>query len=308
MWRIAGARLLAAIPTMLAIVTLAFILLRMAPGGPFDTEKELLPEVRAHIESAYHLDESLPAQYLRYLGQLVRGDLGPSFQYPDTRVNTLIAAGFPIDLTIGGLALLLACLLGIPLGALAAWREGGWTDRMASALSLLGMSVPVYVAAPLFILLFAVTLQWLPAGGWSDGAWRNRVLPVVSLALPYIAYITRITRTGVASSLHQPWMLAARARGLGTRALLFRYALRPALIPLVAFLGPAIVGAITGSIVIETTFGLPGIGRFFVDGAFNRDYTLVMGVTILYGALILVANLVADLCQAWLDPRSRVPA
>lgn len=296
-------RLAAAVPTLLAIVTLAFVLLRLAPGGPFDTDKEIAPEVRANIERAYHLDEPLPAQYLRYLGGLARGDLGPSFQYPGRRVNELIAEGLPVSLTIGGLALLLACLVGIPLGAFAAWRRGGPVDRIAGFLCLMGISTPVYVTAPLLILLFAVTLQWLPGGGW--GSARQLVLPVLALALPYIAYVTRITRAGFLDTLAQPFIRTARAKGLPPRQVLFGHALKPALLPLVAFLGPAFVGAITGSIVIETTFGIAGIGSHFVQGAFNRDYTLVMGVTIVYGVLIVMANLVADIVQALLDPRRR---
>jgi oligopeptide transport system permease protein len=307
MWRFVLGRLLAAVPTMLAIVTLVFVLLRAAPGGPFDSEKELHPVVRERIERSFHLDEPVPAQYLRYVGQLLRGDLGPSFQYPDKRVNELIAQGFPVDLAIGGLALLLACAIGIPLGAWAAW-QGGVVGRLAGSLSLLGISVPVYVTAPLLILVFAVMLQWLPAGGWGEGAPRNLVLPVLAMALPYMAYVTRIVHSGVLSTLQQPFMRTARAKGLGTRVLLFHHALRPALVPLVAFLGPATAGAITGSIVIESTFGLPGIGRFFVEGAFNRDYTLVMGVTILYGLLIVVANLLADVINALLDARVRLQA
>jgi oligopeptide transport system permease protein len=306
MWRFLLSRLLSAIPTLLAIITPAFVLLRAAPGGPFDFEKEITPAVRASIERAYHLDEPLPKQYLRYLAQLARGDLGPSFQYLDNSVNKFIAEGFPVSLKIGGLALLLACLIGIPLGARAAWRRGGFVDRVAMAVSLVGVSIPVYVAAPLLILLFSVTLQWLPAGDWGGGALRYLILPVVALSLPFIAYVTRIMRASFVEVLEQPYIRTAHAKGLGTRAILFRHALRPALMPLVAFLGPAIVGAITGSIVVETTFGLPGIGRAFVEGAFNRDYTLVMGVTILYGVLIVFANLVADICQALLDPRVRL--
>jgi oligopeptide transport system permease protein len=298
-------RLAAVIPTLLAIVTLAFVLLRLAPGGPFDTDKEIPKEVRANIERAYHLDEPLPVQYLRYLGRLARGDFGPSFQHPGTSVNELIVRGLPVSLTIGGLALLLACVIGIPLGAYAAWRRGGAVDRAAGFLSLLGVSVPVYVAAPLLILLFAVTLQWLPGGGW--GGARHLVLPVLALSLPYIAYVTRITRGGFIEALEQPYIRTAHAKGLPARRILFGHAMRPALMPLVAFLGPAFVGAITGSIVIETTFGLPGIGRFFVEGAFNRDYTLVMGVTIVYGVLIVLANLASDVVQALLDPRLRQP-
>lgn len=305
MGRYALSRLGAAVPTLLAIVTLAFMLLRLAPGGPFDSERNVQPEVRAALERQYHLDESMPAQYVRYLGQLARGDLGPSYYYRDRRVNELIAEALPVDLAIGGLALLLACLIGIPLGALAAWR-GGLLDRVAGLISLVGISMPVYVVAPLIILCFAVTLQWLPAGGWGGGDPRYLVLPVVSMALPYIAYVTRITRAGFLDVLQQPFIRAAQARGLSSRAILFRHAARPALVPLVAFLGPAVVGAITGSIVIESTFGLDGIGQFFVRGAFNRDYSLVMGVTVLYGALIVLANLVVDLLQALLDPRVRL--
>jgi oligopeptide transport system permease protein len=238
MWRFLLSRVLGAIPTLLAIVTLAFVLLRSAPGGPFDTEKVMAPEVRANIEHAYHLDEPLPKQYLRYLAQLARGDMGPSFQYPDESVNSLIAEGFPVDVKIGGLALLLACLVGIPLGARAAWRRGGFMDRLAMGVSLLGISIPVYVVAPLLILVFAVTLQWLPAGGWGGGAMRYVILPVVSLALPYLAYVTRIMRASFVEVLEQPYIRTARAKGLATRDVLFRHALRPALMPLAAFLGP----------------------------------------------------------------------
>lgn len=298
-------RLLLAVPTLLVIITLSFALLQAAPGGPFDADKAMVPEIRAAIEARYHLDEPVVVQYLRYLGGIVRGDFGPSFQYQDTSVTELIAQGLPIDLTIGLLAMLLALLLGAPLGLLAALRRDSLWDRLASTVALLGISVPVYVTAPLLILVFAVTLRWLPAGDWGDGALRNLVLPVLALALPYIAYIARLLRASLLEVLQTPWVRTARAKGLPWRTIVLRHALRPALLPLVAFLGPATVGVITGSIAIETSFGLPGIGRFFVDGAFNRDYTLVMGVTILYGVLIVLANLLADVCQALLDPRVR---
>lgn len=299
-------RLAMAIPTLLVIATLAFGLMHAAPGGPFDSEKELLPEIRASIERAYHLDEPVWRQYLRYLGQVARGDLGPSFQYRDTRVNELIRQGLPIDLTVGGLALALALLLGLPLGALAALRRGTGWDRAALGLALLGISVPVYVIAPLLILVFAVTLNWLPAGDWGEGSWRNLVLPVVALSAPYTAIVARLLRASLAEVMESPYIRTARAKGLPWRTILLRHAARPALLPIISYLGPTTVGVITGSIVIETVFGLPGIGRFFVDGAFNRDYTLVMGVTLLYGVLIVAANLVADLCYAWLDPRVRL--
>ncbi len=299
-------RLLTAIPTLLAIVTLAFFLLRAAPGGPFDQDKPMLPAIKASIEKAYHLDESLPVQYMLYLGQLARGDLGPSFQYADTRVSQLIASGFPIDLTLGALALLLALVVGTPLGAWAARRPGGGLDRAVQWLAPIGISLPVYVTAPLLVHVFAVLLQWLPAGDWNGGQPKHLVLPVLALALPYIAFVLRISRASFGDVLQQPFIRTARAKGLPESTVLFRHALRPALVPLVAFLGPATVGAITGSIAIETTFALPGIGRHFVEGAFNRDYTLVMGITILYGVLIVCANFVVDVVQALLDPRIRL--
>ena len=299
-------RLLYAIPTLLVIVTLAFGLLHAAPGGPFDTEKDMPPEIQASIEATYHLDESVPRQYLRYVQQLLHGDFGPSFQYRNTSVNELIAQGLPIDLIVGGLALLLALLVGMPLGVLAALRRDRWPDRLSMGIALLGISVPVYVTAPLLILVFAVALRWLPAGDWGEGALRNLVLPVIALSLPYVAYVARILRSSLLEVLQAPYIRTARAKGLPWRTVILRHALKPALLPLVSFLGPAAIGVITGSIVIETTFGLPGIGRFFVAGAFNRDYTLVMGVTILYGGLIVLANLLADLCYAWLDPRVRL--
>ena len=299
-------RILYALPTMLVIITLAFGLLHAAPGGPFDAEKAMLPEIRASVEAAYHLDESVPRQYLRYLGRVLHGDLGPSFQYRDTSVNTLIAQGLPIDLKVGGLALLVALLVGIPLGIIAALNRNSFWDRLSMGVAMLGISVPVYVTAPLMVLLFAVTLRWLPAGDWGDGEWHHVVLPVLALSLPYIAYVARLLRTSLIEVLQAPYIRTARAKGLPWRDIVLRHALKPAMLPLVSFLGPAAVGVLTGSIIIETTFGLPGIGRFFVDGAFNRDYTLVMGVTILYGGLIVLANLVADLCYAMLDPRVRL--
>ena len=299
-------RLGTAIPTLFVIATLSFGLLHAAPGGPFDSDKEMLPEIRASIEAAFHLDEPVWRQYVRYLGQLVRGDLGPSFQYRNTSVNELIAQGLPIDLTVGGLALAFALLVGLPLGAVAALNRGSAWDRVALGVSLLGISVPVYVIAPVLVLVFAVTLQWLPAGGWDGGSPRQLVLPVLALAAPYTAIIARLFRASLVDVLDAPYIRTARAKGLPWSTVVLRHASRPALLPVVSYLGPAAVGVITGSIVIETVFSLPGVGRFFVAGAFNRDYTLVMGVTLLYGVLIVLANLVADLCYALLDPRVRL--
>lgn len=299
-------RLLVAVPTLLVIATLAFVLLRATPGGPFDGDKPMIPEIRRSIEARYHLDEPLWQQYLHYLGNLAQGDLGPSFQYRNTSVNELIAQGMPVDMAIGGSALLLALLVGGAIGMLAAVKRNSWIDHFSMSLAVLGISLPVFVIAPLLILVFAILLQWLPPGDWVAGSWRHKVLPVLALAFPYTAYIARLMRASTIEVLASPWIRAARARGLPSRIILLRHALRPALLPVVAFLGPAFAGVITGSIIIETVFGLPGIGRHFITGALNRDYTVVMGVTVLYGALIILFNLLADLCQAWLDPRVRL--
>jgi oligopeptide transport system permease protein len=296
-------RLLGAIPTLLLIATLAFALLHAAPGGPFDSEKQMMPEIQKSIEAQYHLDEPLWKQYLRYLGALAHGDLGPSFQYRNTSVNELIAQGFPVDLAVGGSAILVALLLGGTLGVFAALHRNSWWDYGLMGAAVLGISVPLFVIAPLLILVFAILLQWLPPGDW--GGLSHLVLPVAALAFPYTAYIARLMRGSTLEVLGSRFILTARAKGLPLRTIMLRHALKPALLPLVSFLGPALAGVITGSIVIETTFGLPGIGRYFTTGALNRDYTLVMGITILYGALILVLNLLVDLCYAALDPRVR---
>ena len=298
-------RLATAIPTLLVIATLAFTLLHLTPGGPFDSGKVLVPQIQHNIEARFHLDEPLWRQYLRYLGDLARGDLGPSFTYRNESVNDMIAQGLPIDAAVGGTALLIALLAGGGAGLLAAMRPGSRRDRGLMGLAMLGISVPVFVTAPLLILVFAMRLHWLPAGDWVAGSWRHLLLPSLALALPYTAYIARIVRAAAVDALRDPCILAARARGLPPRIIVLRHALRPTLVPLVSFLGPALAGVLTGSIVIEQVFGLPGIGRFFVTGALNRDYTLVTGITVLYGALIIALNLLVDLCYAWLDPRVR---
>jgi oligopeptide transport system permease protein len=298
-------RVLTAIPTLLVIATLAFMLLHLTPGGPFDSDKVLVPQIQHAIESRYHLDEPLWRQYLRYLGELSRGDFGPSFQYRNTSVNELIAQGLPVDAAIGATAMLIALLLGGGAGLVAATRPGSWRDRLPMGLAMLGISIPVFVTAPLLILVFAMRLHWLPSGDWVARSWRHLLLPALALALPYTAYIARIVRAAAIEALGQPYMRTARAKGLPTHLIVLRHALRPTLMPLVSFLGPALAGVLTGSIVVEQVFGLPGIGRLFVTGALNRDYTVVTGITVLYGALIIGFNLLVDLCYAWLDPRVR---
>jgi oligopeptide transport system permease protein len=298
-------RFLGAIPTLLVIITLAFLLLHAAPGGPFDAQKQIPPIIKQNIERMYHLNEPLYEQYFRYLGNILRGDFGPSYQYRDTTVNQIIRQGLPIDLVIGGWALFASLLIGLPVGILAALRRNTGWDHISMGLAMIGISIPVFVVAPVLILLFAVNLRWLPAGSWVSGSPSHVVLPATALAAPYIAYVARLMRGSMVETLNSPFILMARAKGLPLHQVVLRHAMKPALMPLVSFLGPAVVGVITGSIVIETIFGLPGIGRAFVDGALNRDYTLVLGVTILYGALIVVFNFLADLTYSVLDPRVR---
>ncbi|ALN83836.1 binding-protein-dependent transport system inner membrane component family protein [Lysobacter capsici] len=296
-----ASRLLEVLITLLLLATLCFALLRAAPGGPFDTEKAAPPEVQAVLDAQYRLDQSLPMQYLGWLGDALRGDLGPSFQYPDYTVNQLIANALPVSALNGGLALLLAVLIGVSVGVWAALRAGGWTDRALMLLAGLGLAVPKFVVAPLLVLLFAVTLHWLPAGGWGD--WNNVVLPVIALALPNIAYCARLTRASMLDVLSADYLRAARARGLSDTRLLFTHALKPALLPVVAWLSPALINVVTGSAVVEQVFGIPGMGRYFVQGALNRDYTLVLGVVLVIGALIVAINVVVDAVRGWMDPR-----
>jgi oligopeptide transport system permease protein len=303
--RYAMARVAGAIPTLLIIITLSFLLLHAAPGGPFDAQRQLPPAIKASIERTYHLDEPLYEQYVRYLGSIVRGNFGPSYQYRDTTVNEIIRQGFPIDVIIGGCALLGALIIGLPIGIIAALRRNSIWDALSMALSMAGISVPVFVVAPILILVFAVSLHWLPAGGWVGISPSHIILPAIALAAPYVAYVARLMRGSMVEVLNSPYILMARAKGVPEAQVVMRHALKPALMPLVSFLGPATAGVITGSIVIETIFGLPGIGRAFVGGALNRDYTLVLGVTVLYGALIVFFNLLADIGYSILDPRVR---
>ena len=298
------ARIGEALLTLWLLATLCFFLLRAAPGGPFDSEKSAPPEVQAAIEAQYHFNEPLLSQYGHWLGDVVRGQLGPSFQYPDYTVNELIATSLPISLLNGSLALLLALLIGLPLGIWAALHSGSWTDRILMLGASLGLAMPKFVVAPLLILLFAVTLQWLPAGGW-DGSWRSVILPVIALSLPNLAYCARLTRASLLEVLGADYLQAARGRGLSEARLLFAHALRPGLLPVVAWLSPALINVVSGSAVVEQVFGIPGVGRYFVQGALNRDYTLVLGVVLVIGAAIVVINALVDWLRSAMDPRLR---
>ncbi len=290
--------------TFWAIVTLVFFLVRAAPGGPFDGERQLPPEVEANLMAAYRLDQPLGHQYLGYLAMLARGDLGPSFKQKDFTVNELIAAGLPVSLGVGLTALALSVILGVGLGVRAGLRTGSATDLVVMGITNLGLALPSIVLAPLAVLCFAVWLGWLPAGG--VGTPAHFVLPPLTLALPFVAAIARLTRGSVAEVLLEPHIVTARAKGLPPSRIVLRHVLPNALLPVLSFLGPAAAALLTGSVVIEQVFELPGIGRYFVQAALNRDYTLVMGVVVVYAAFILTFNLLVDVCYARLDPRIRL--
>mgnify|MGYP001420188970 CR=1 FL=1 len=290
--------------TLAALATLTFFVMRLTPGGPFSRNRKISPEVQANIEAAFHLDEPVWQQFGRYLWGLLRLDLGPSTRHRDYSVNDLIASGLPYSLTIGFWAILIAALVGIALGLAGALRRNGVTDYVAGTVGVIGVAIPIFIIGPLMQLYFSLHLGWFPVGGWNNG-WRSVVLPVVVLALPNIAYISRLTRSSLIESLRENHVRTARAKGIGGWRVLWRHALTGALLPVVAYLGPAAAALITGSILIETMFAVPGVGRHFVDAALNRDYPLVMGITITYGAFLIVFNILTDLLRGWLDPRVR---
>ena len=297
-------RLLSVIPTLLLLITVVFFMVRVAPGGPFDSERALPPEIEANLNAKYHLDEPLVQQYFRYLGQIIVFDFGPSFQYKDWTVNELIAEGFPVSLTVGALAMVLAFVVGSLIGITAAMRQNTAVDYGTMGFAMLGISIPNFVVAPILILVFAVYAGWLPAGGW-DWSLKRMILPVITLALPVIAYIARLTRGSMIEVLHSNFIRTARAKGLPERVVILRHALKPALLPVISFIGPATAGLITGSVVVERIYAIPGLGSYFVTGALNRDYTLVMGVVIFYGLLIILLNFIVDMVYAWLNPKIR---
>ncbi|HKF70619.1 MAG TPA: oligopeptide ABC transporter permease OppB [Stellaceae bacterium] len=298
-------RLGGAIPTLFVVMTVSFFMMRLAPGGPFDRERMLAPAVEANIKKAYNLDQPLVVQYGIYLSKALQGDLGPSFKYQDYSVVELIESGFPVSFEIGITAIILAVIVGGGLGIFAALRQNSGLDHTVMATAMIGITVPNFVMAPLMTLILGVYLRLLPVGGYGGGSLRNLILPTVALALPPVAYIARLTRASMIEVLRSNYIRTARAKGLPGRIVVGRHGLRAAFLPVVSYLGPAIAGIITGSVVIESIFGIPGIGRYFVQGALNRDYTLVMGVVIFYGALIILLNLLVDLAYGVLDPKIR---
>ena len=296
-------RLLQAIPTLWVIATATFILLQLTPGGPFDTEKDVPEEVQALINAHYGLDLPMHEQYLRFLGQRLRGDFGPSYKYAGWDVDEIIAQSFPVSLELGCYALLVSLALGIPIGVLAALRHNRPSERALMGFAMLGICLPAFVLGPLLIMVFSMQLGWFNPFGWNHPS--DRVLPAVTLGLFYAAYIARLARSGMLDVMRLDYIRTARAKGLRERAVVMRHALRTALYPVVAYLGPAVAGLISGSFVVETIFFIPGLGSFFVNSAFNRDDTMVMGTVLFYAVLILFFNLLVDLIQMWMNPRTR---
>jgi oligopeptide transport system permease protein len=304
MLRFIGKRLWHGGLTLAALVTLTFFVMRLAPGGPFSRNRKISPEVQANIEAAFHLDEPLWMQFARFVWGVLRFDLGPSTRHRDYSVNDLIASGLPYSLTIGFWAVVVATLVGVSLGLAGALRRNSPTDYIAGVVGVVGIAIPIFVIGPLFQAFFSLRLGWLPVGGMQEG-WRSLVLPVIVLALPNIAYISRLTRTSMIETLRENYVRTALSKGIGWRRTLWRHTLTGALLPVIAYLGPATAAIITGSVLIETMFAVPGIGRHFVDAALNRDYPLVMGITLLYGGILILFNIGTDVIRAILDPRLR---
>ena len=299
-------RLAVAVPTLLVLIVLSYVLMYAAPGGPFDTERTLPAEVMANLQAKYGLDQPLVVQIWRYVVSIVTEfDFGPSFQYTDQTVNEIIRQGFPVTLTYGGWSFLAAVLVGVSLGVAAAVYHNTVLDYLAVGVSVGAQVLPNFVLAPILTLIFTLWLNWLPGGGWQGGHWPYVIMPVIALSTSFMASIARITRSSMLEVLNAGFIRTARAKGLSMRRIVFRHALKPTLLPVISFLGPAFVGMITGSVVIDVFFATGGIGQFFVNSALNRDYPVIMGVTILAGALTIIFNLVVDLLYAWIDPRIR---
>jgi oligopeptide transport system permease protein len=298
-------RVIEAIPTLLILITVSFFLMRFAPGSPFSSERTLPPQVMENINAKYGLDKPVIEQYTTYLTNVLQGDLGPSFKYKDFTVNELVASALPVSAKIGAFAFVFALIFGVAIGTIAALRQNTWLDYSIMSTAMLGIVMPSFVLAPVLIYIFSINLGWFPAGGWLDGSTQYVVLPVLGMAMMYVATFARITRGSMIETLNSNFIRTARAKGLSFTYIVLKHALKPAMLPVVSYMGPAFVGIITGSVVIETIFGLPGIGKLFVNAAFNRDYSLVMGVTILIGFLFILFNAIVDILLAYVDPKIR---
>ena len=299
-------RLMIAVPTLLLLIVISFLLMHAAPGGPFTSERTLPPAVLANIEAQYGLDQPIYVQIINYIGGIVTSfDFGPSFIYKDQSVNDIISNGFPVTLTYGFLSFLVASLVGGALGISAALKQNSWLDYFAVGISIGAQVLPNFVMAPILVLVFTLWLGWLPGGGWNDGAWQNLVLPVIALSTSYMASIARLTRSSMLEVLHTNFIRTAMAKGLPYHVIVFKHALKPSLLPVISYLGPAFVGMITGSVIIDMYFSTGGIGQFYVNSALNRDYAVMMGITILVGFITIIFNLIVDLLYAWIDPKIR---
>jgi oligopeptide transport system permease protein len=295
-------RIIGAVPTLLALIAISFFVMRLAPGGPFSANRKLTDAIIANLNKAYHLDEPVWMQFGRYLWGLLHFDFGPSMKYRDFSVTELIVHGFPVSLEVGVWAMVLATVVGIALGIAGALRRNGVIDLSVGVIAMVGIAIPTFVIGPLLQILFGLKLAWLPVAGW-DGSINAKILPIVVLALPNIAYISRLTRGSMIETLRANYVRTARAKGIGARRVVWRHALTGAMLPVIAYLGPATAITVTGSVIVEQIFGIPGIGRYFVEGAANRDYPLVMGVTILYGSIVILANIVTDVARGIIDPK-----
>jgi oligopeptide transport system permease protein len=295
-------RIVGAVPTLFALITISFFIMRVAPGGPFSGNRKLTAAVLENMNKAYHLDEPVWMQFGRYLWGLAHFDFGPSMKYKDFSVTELIVQGLPVSIEVGIWAMLFATISGIALGLAGALRRNGVTDLTAGVIAMAGLAIPTFVIGPLLQIVFGLNLHWFPIAGW-DGSLNAKVLPVFVLALPNIAYISRLTRGSMIEALRTNYVRTARAKGIGARRVIWKHAMTGAMLPVIAYLGPATAITVTGSVVIEQIYGIPGIGRYFVEGASNRDYPLVMGVTILYGAVVILANIVTDVARGVLDPK-----
>jgi oligopeptide transport system permease protein len=304
MWRFVGLRVLQAVPVILAVITVTFFLVRAAPGGPFDTEKAVSEQVKAALEARYRLDLPMHEQYLSYLGDLFKGDMGPSFYYPGRSVNDLIFQGLPITAELGFYALIIALVIGCLAGVFAALKPNTAQDYIPMSLAMIGICMPSFLLGPLLVLIFGIWLDVMPVSGWGQ-TMGDKVLPSITLGAMYAAYIARLSRSGMLEVMHQDYLRTARAKGLPERIVVWRHALRGGLLPVISYLGPAFAALLSGSFVVETVFQIPGLGRFYIQAAFNRDYTMILGTTVFLSTLIVLFNLLSDIVAAWLNPRLR---
>lgn len=304
MWRFIAYRVLQAIPVIIAVVTITFFLVRMAPGGPFSSDKAVAPQVQAALEAQYRMDQPLHQQYLSYMGDLVQGDMGPSFRYPGRSVDELLFQGLPVTAELGLYALLIAIFIGTIAGVVAALKPNSAQDYVPMSLAMVGICMPSFLLGPLLVLVFGIWFEWLPVSGW-DSLPGDKILPSLTLGAMYAAYIARLSRSGMLEVMSQDYLRTARAKGLPEHTVVLRHGLRAGLLPVVSYLGPAFAGLLSGSFVVETIFQIPGLGRFYVQAAFNRDYTMILGTTVFLSTLIVLFNLLSDIVAAMLNPRLR---